>query len=173
MKHAFIFGTNLYLTAGNTVTYADQDHKIDFLKIYSFYRPERNQELVIEAKISLPHNGGLLTIDRNKVNATGDIRTIITPNRIKIYHEGHTEPIFDVYQIDQHEWGGLSSHVLNEFNSQHPDVLIRVKGEFEVEGNSIISDNEKLYVNGDSRANGVSNEHERVILTPDNVHMHA
>lgn len=170
MKHAFIFGTNLYLTEGNTITYANQDRKIDFLKIYSFYRPDRNEQLVIDANISIPNGGGQLNIDHNQVNTTGDIRTTVEPNRIKIYHEGHTEPILHVYQIDEHEWHGLSTHILNEIHTQEPDLVIRISGEFEVEGNTIISDNEKLYVNGDSRANGVSNERNGVILMPDGVH---
>lgn len=165
MKHAFILGTSVYLTERNTLSYADGDANFEFLRILSFYRPEAGNAITIDANIETSDDHHPVKILANNIQEGNDIRLDIAPNRVKVYHAGHEQPILDVYQLAEHEYHGLSSHILNEIHSQHPDYLITIKGNFKVAGAHIEIENEKVFVDADSIANGVNNAHEGVILS--------
>lgn len=167
MKHAFIFGTSIYLSEQNTLTYAEGDTSFEFLKILSFYQHHGSEgnTLVIDANIHTIDDHHAVKITGNSVAEGSDVRLDITENRVKIYHAGHTQPILDVYQLAEHEYHGLSSHILNEIHSQHPDHVITVKGNFKVAGAHIEIENEKMFIDTDAIANGVFNEHNGIILS--------
>lgn len=167
MKHAFIFGTSIYLSEQNTLTYADGDTSFEFLKILSFYHHHDSpgKTLVIDASINTLDDHHAVKITANRVEEGSDVRLDITENRVKVYHAGHVQPILDVYQLPEHEYHGLSSHILNEIHSQHPDHVITVKGNFKVGGAHIEIENEKMFINTDAIANGVNNAHDGVILS--------
>lgn len=165
MKHAFILGTSVYLTERNTLSYADNDAKFEFLKILSFYRPEANNVMTIDAQIETIDDHHTVKVAANTVQEGNDIRLDISPNRVKVYHAGHVQPILDVYQLAEHEYHGLSSHILNEIHSQHPDHVLTIKGNFKIAGAHIEIENEKIFIDTDSIANGVNNAPEGIVLS--------
>ena len=81
------------------------------------------------------------------------------------FQPGHAEPVLDVYQFDPHEYGGLSSHVLNEIHAQHPDHVLTIKGNFFVGGAHFLIENEKMFIDNNGYANGVVNAHNGIILS--------
>jgi hypothetical protein len=170
MKHAFIFGTTIFLSTQRTLTVNDDDKNTEFLRILSFYNERKNNEslvLNIDANISTM-DGRPLSIVSNTVADRPDIRLVITKSRIKVYQTGHEEPVIDVYQFDEHEYAGLSSHILNEIHSQRPDRVLTIKGNFKVGDTHFLIENEKMFVDTNGYANGVVNAHHGIILSPAN-----
>jgi len=167
MKHAFLFGTSIYLSEHNTVSYVDGDTSFEFLRILSFYRHHDapGKTLVIDANINTIDDQHSVKISANAIEQGSDVRLDITENRVRVYHAGHPQPILDIYQLAEHEYHGLSSHVLNEIHSQHPDHVITVKGNFKVAGAHIEIENEKMFIDADAIANGVYNEHDGIRLS--------
>ncbi|MES2274786.1 MAG: hypothetical protein V4592_02105 [Bacteroidota bacterium] len=176
MKHAFIFGTSIYLSNHRTISYNDGHTSTVFLTIRNFYNPQNNapdHELVIDADINTVDDHHQVKVTSNMVQQGSDVSAVTEPNRVKLYHTGHAEPILDVYQLDPHEYHGLSSHILNEINSQHPGPVFIIKGNFTVSGAHIYIENEKMLVDHDTFANGVENAHDGVVLlSSEKVHGH-
>jgi hypothetical protein len=166
MKHAFIFGTTIFLSEQNTLTLNDGDTNAEFLRILSFNNDNSpDKTLCINATISTL-DGGIVHVRANAVEDRADIRTVVTDGRIKIFQTGHDEPLLDVYQLDPHEFHGLSSHILNEIHAQHPDKVLTIKGNFKVGGVHFFIENEKMFIDNNGYANGVVNAHNGIILSP-------
>jgi hypothetical protein len=165
MKHAFIFGTTIFLSEQNTLTLNDGDRNTEFLRILSFNNSQsENTSLCINAAISTL-DGGILHVTNNVIEGRMDVRAETSSNRIKVYQNGHEEPVLDVYQLDEHEFHGLSSHILNEIHVQHPDKVLTIKGNFKVDNTHFMIENEKMFVDNNGFANGVVNAHNGVILS--------
>jgi len=167
MKHAFIFGTTIFLSTQRTLTVSDGDNSTEFLRVLSFYNEKKNHEnlaLNIDANI-LTMDGRALNIAGNSVADRTDIRLEISKFRIKVYQTGHPEPVLDVYQLDEHEYPGLSSHILNEIHAQLPDKVLTIKGNFKVGNTHFLIENEKMFVDNNGYANGVVNAHHGIILS--------
>lgn len=164
MKHAFIFGTTIFLSERNTLTYSDGLSNIEFLRILSFYDNQKGKVLTIDANINTP-NGEVIRISANNNENNANVQLNVTSGRIKVFQPGHAEPVLDVYQFDPHEYPGLSSHVLNEIHAQHPDHVVTIKGNFFVGGAHFLIENEKMFIDSNGYANGVENAHNGVILS--------
>ena len=175
MKHAFIFGTNIFLSNHRTFSYNDGNAITTFLTIRSFYNPQNSgpEELVIDADINTVDDHHPVRLTGNMAQQGDDVRVVTEPNRVRVYHADNAEPILDVYQLDPHEYAGLSSHITNEIHSQHPDPVFTIKGNFVIAGSHIYIENEKMLIDHDSFANGVENAHDGVVLfTSEKVHAH-
>ncbi len=167
MKYAFVFATNVYISHQATVSYADKESQTEFLKITSFKPAVKHDphhtSLVFDANISL-EGGALFNVSGNVPAAdegykteTSIDRTIITKN---------DTVLLDVHQFPENEFHSLQSHIYNEIEAQQPDAVFIVRGDFWVSGHHIIIDNEKLFIDDDSYATGVTNNHDGVLLTP-------
>ncbi|WP_158824782.1 hypothetical protein [Mucilaginibacter lacusdianchii] len=169
MKYAFIFGTSVFLSEQPTVSYADASRRIDFLRILSHYRHINggtDKVLTIDAHITssddLP-----VEILGNRAQEGTSIVTKTDDYRIGFYRDANSHhPILEVHQFTENEIAGLSSHIVNEIEAQRPDVVLGIKGDFRVEDHRILIENEKFFVDGDDYANGVTNAHNGVLLTP-------
>ncbi len=165
MKHAFIFGTTIFLCEQNTLTLNEGDTNAEFLRVLSFNNDQHaDKSLCINATISTL-DGGILHVRGNAVEGRTDVRAEVHNNRVKIFQNGHEEPVLDVYQLNPHEYPGLSSHILNEIHAQHPDVVLTIKGNFKVGGTHLFIENEKMFVDNNGYANGVVNAHNGIILS--------
>ncbi|WP_184543036.1 hypothetical protein [Mucilaginibacter sp. FT3.2] len=165
MKHAFIFGTTIFLSEQNTLTLNNGDTNAEFLRILSFNNHQSaNKSLCINASVSTL-DGSIVHVNANNIEGRMDVRAEVTANRVKIYQAGHEEPLLDVYQLDPHEFHGLSSHILNEINVQHPDKVLTIKGNFKVSGVHFLIENEKMFIDNNGYANGVVNAHHGIILS--------
>lgn len=165
MKHAFIFGTTIFLSEQNTLTLNDGDTNAEFLRILSFNNQQSaDKTLCINATVSTL-DGGIVHVLANNVEGRADVRAEVTESRIKIYQTGHEEPLIDVYQLDPHEFHGLSSHILNEIHAQEPDKVLTIKGNFKVGAVHFLIENEKMFIDNNGYANGVVNAHHGIILS--------
>ena len=167
MKHAFIFGTNIHLSNHKTISYNNGESITVFLTIHTFFNQGNNSDnmLTIEAEINTVDDHHPVKVENNQVTQGNDVNLTVEPNRIRLYHSSHPEPILDVYQLNMHEYKGLTSTILNEIEAQQPDPVFTIKGNFKVSGAHIYIENEKLLIEQDSFANAVENAHNGVILS--------
>ena len=168
MKHAFIFGTSIFLSRQNTLTYTNGDKNTEFLKVLSFYNHQRGSEdrsLVIDANIT-SLTGEVIKISGNRLESgPSTVHVETDANRVWVFQSGHHEPVLDVYQLNEHEFHGLGSHIVNEIGVQHPDAVLTIKGNFKVDGAHFMIENEKMFINHNGFANGVENAHEGILLS--------
>lgn len=169
MKFAFIFGTNIFLSTENTVSYADADTRIPFLKILSYRKLNNNNNsdnhLVIDLNIATSSDEAIVWHgDQFEGNSPVQINT--GDDSVRLFRDGHEEPVFFIRQLTDDDISGLSSHIVNEVEAQQPLGVFKIQGDFRVGGHRIIIDNEKLFVNGDDFANGVTNSKQDASLTP-------
>jgi len=168
MKHAFIFGTSIFLSRQNTLTYTDGDKNTEFLKVLSFYNHQRGSEdrsLVIDANITTL-TGEVIKIKENRLESgPSTVHVETDANRVWVFQTGHHEPVLDVYQLNEHEFHGLGSHIVNEIGVQQPDAVLTIKGNFKVDGAHFMIENEKMFINHNGFANGVENAHEGILLS--------
>lgn len=168
MKHAFIFGTSIFLSNQNTLTYVNGDKSIEFLKVLSFYHYQKgmpDRVLSIDANIISP-SGEVIRVSGNRLEeGPSTVHVETDANRVWVYQSGHHEPVLDVYQLDTHEYAGLSSHISNEIGVQHPDAVVTIKGNFMVDDAHFLIENEKMFINNNGFANGVENAHYGIMLS--------
>ncbi len=168
MKFAFIFGTNIFLSTENTVSYADADTRIPFLKILSYRKSSNNnsdKHLAIDLDIATSHDEAIVWRG-SQFEGNSPVQVSTTDDSVKLFREGHEEPVFFIRQLTEDDISGLSSHIVNEVEAQQPLAVFKISGDFRVGGHRIIIDNEKLFVNGDDFANGVTNSKQDAALTP-------
>lgn len=168
MKYAFVFGTNVYLSDTRTVSYANTEDRIEFLKVLSAYNHRDSKDdytLAIDATFSSSDDEEI-KIENNQLQANSNVKLETLPYRVRVFHASHAEPILDVYQLPEDEYDALDSHITNEIEVLRPEAVFTIKGDFRVGGHRILIDNEKLFVDGDSYATGKTNAHQGVMLTP-------
>ena len=169
MVHAFILGTNIFISAQRTVSYVRDGQRDEFLNILSFYhKPETGtvQPLAVDATFSMV-NGEPVEVRNNQLVRGTGLHIETEPKRVRIYQTGHEVPVLDVFQLDENAYHGFGSHIANELSAREPDVAVTIKGDFVVAGASIWIGNETMHINDDAIASGVFNAHQGVILTSD------
>lgn len=167
MKFAFIFGTSIYLSTERTVSYADAETRIPFLKVLSYRKSNNNTDnhLAIDLDIATSSDEALVWRG-SQFEGNSPVQVTNGDDSIRLFRDGHEEPVFYMRQLNDDDILGLSSHIVNEIEAQQPLAVFKISGDFRVGGHRIIVDNEKLFVNGDDFANGVTNSSQDVALTP-------
>ncbi|SDD68332.1 hypothetical protein SAMN05216464_102270 [Mucilaginibacter pineti] len=166
MKHAFIFGTTIFLSEYPSLTFSDGANSNRFLRILSFNHQKRHQDDILSIDASITSvTGEAVTITGNRLDGGNGFKLDVADNRVKLYQNGHEEPVLDVYELNEYEHAGLSSHITNEIEAQQPDVVLTIKGNFKVNGAHFLIENEKMFVGDNAYANGVVNAHHGVILS--------
>jgi hypothetical protein len=169
MIHAFIFGTNIFISSQNTVSYANNFQKDEFLQIISFFQDcdeSKKSDLIINASFSLT-SGESVVIKNNQIVTGDSVVMAVEPKRVSVHQIGNGEPALDVFQLDESTYHGFGTHIVNELSARSPDATITIKANLIVAGASIWNDNEKLHVNEEIYATGVVNAHHGVILSSD------
>ncbi|MDN5285805.1 MAG: hypothetical protein JWR38_2079 [Mucilaginibacter sp.] len=167
MKHAFIFGTTIFLSEQRTLTFVDGENSTEFLKVLSFYHHQQGTEdhvLSIDASITSA-SGDVIRINNNQLDAGPSFSLETSSNRLKVFQSGHAEPVLDVYQLDPHEYPHLSSFITKEIEAQHPDAVLTIKGNFHVGSTHFLIENEKMFIDSNGFANGVINAHHGIQLS--------
>lgn len=153
MKYAFLFGSNVFVVPGNTLSYVDNEQATRFLRIVSVYKNEQGEQrsvLSIDADIK-DNEGHVLRITNNQ---SGDISNFLiheTYDRLSITkRDGST--VLDVLQLDYNTAMSLEHNIVAELEVNMPLHIIRIRGNFMAGGIHIEIDNEKLFIDDDSYA---------------------
>ncbi|MBS7564626.1 hypothetical protein KHS38_09425 [Mucilaginibacter sp. Bleaf8] len=168
MKYAFIIGTSVFISEQPTVSYADADQRIEFLKVlspYSHHDSRADHLLAVDANVNSTDDE-VIGITNNQPQVGTNIMIKSDDKRIGFYRDANHHPILEVHQLDESDVAGLSSHIVNEIAAQQPGAVFHIKGDFRVGGHRILIENEKYFVDGDDYANGVTSSHQGVVLVP-------
>lgn len=168
MKYAFIFASNIYMSQQPTVSYADNDTTTEFLKVLTFKRNIKHDQhhtaLAVDANVNL-EDGSSFKITNNVLDG-GLTGYELHNQEDKVCVMKNDTVFFEVHQLPEADWDTLQTHILNEIQVQEPEAVFIVRGDFWVNGHHIIVDSEKLFVDNDSYATGVTNDHGGVMLKP-------
>jgi hypothetical protein len=167
MKYAFVLASNVYISHEPVISYADNNSQTEILRITS-YKPHKKHDqhhtaLAIDANIFL-EGGQPLKITGNSFDNAAGHQVNTTDDILSLNKSG--EVVFEVHQFPEEDFSSLQSHIYNEIEAQGVDIVFIVRGNFWVDGHHIIIDNEKLFIDEDSYATGVTNNHEGVLLSP-------
>lgn len=155
MKYAFLFGSNVFIVPGNTISFTNHEQTSIFLKIVTLHHdtpPEQKRAvLTIDADIT-DTAGNVLRLTGNKPDVPGHFDIMERHDQVLVtLADGNT--ILDVHQLDWKTAMNLEHNIVAELEAMQPDAIIRVRGNFVAGGLHIEIDGEKLYIGADSYAN--------------------
>jgi len=156
MKYAFLFGSNVFVVPGNTISYVDNEQATRFFRIVSVHNEDpaagRNSVLKIDADIR-DNDGHVLHITNNQLEVEGNSNFFISESYDRIHvskPDGST--VLDVLQLDYKTATSLEHNIVAELEVNMPLHIIRLRGNFMAGGIHIEIDNEKLFIDDDSYA---------------------
>jgi len=154
MKYAFLFGSNVFVVPGNTISYVDNILSTRFLRIVSVHKDnpsgEKRSVLSIDADIR-DNDGHVLRIANNQVEDISNFLVHETYNRLLVEkRDGST--VLDVHQLDHKTAMSLEHNIVAEMEVNMPLHVIRIRGNFMAGGLHIEINNEKLFIDDDSYA---------------------
>ena len=148
MKYAFLFGSNVFVVPGNTISYIDNILSNRFLRIVSVHKAdpscEKRSVLTIDADIK-DNEGRVLKITNNQSEDITNFLIHETYNRLLVSkRDGST--VLDVRQLDLKTAMSLEHNVVAELEVNMPLHVIRIRGNFMAGGIHVEIDNEKLFI---------------------------
>ena len=154
MKYAFILGSNAFVTPHGAITYTHNDQTRSFLSIWSIYHDTAaGSHLSVDIDIK-DKQGRELRINDNQGENPAGIIINRERDRVLITNTDGTT-ILDVHQMDDKSAMRLEHNIIAELEVNAPIAVIRIRGNFMLEGMHIQIDNEKLFINNNSIANSV------------------
>ncbi|HVV56612.1 MAG TPA: hypothetical protein VHC47_14860 [Mucilaginibacter sp.] len=155
MKYAFLFGSNVFIVPGNTISFTNHEQTKIFLKIVTLHHDtppdQKRAMLTIDADIT-DTAGNVLRLTGNKPDVPTHFEIMERYDQVLVTRADGTA-VLDVHQLDWKTAMSLEHNITAEFEALQPDVVIRLRGDFMAGGLHIEIDNEKLFIDNDSYAN--------------------
>lgn len=154
MKYAFIMGSNAFIVPHGVISYSGHDHQThSFLSIRSIYHnTDAGSKLSVDLHIKDILDREIKLTDNQAENAVG-VNIIKQRDRILISKHTGNNTIIDIHQLDDRSAMRLEHNIIAELEVHSPIAVIRIRGDFMLDGTHIEIDNEKLFINGNSIAN--------------------
>ncbi|HTE02364.1 MAG TPA: hypothetical protein VK668_23905 [Mucilaginibacter sp.] len=154
MKYAFILGSNAFIVPQGVISYTGHDHQTkSFLTIRSIYHDTAaGSKLSVDLDIKDILDRKLKLTNNEAENATG-FNIIKQRDRILVSKHTGNNTIIDIHQLDDRSAMRLEHNIIAELEVHAPIAVIRIRGDFMLDGTHIEIDNEKLFINGNSIAN--------------------
>lgn len=149
MKLAFLFGSNVFISPTNVISYVDNDETNIFLKIKSIFLKNREESALtidtdlkdIEGRGLKLHNNEIVTSFGYKVSKTHD----------RILAKGMDDStVFDIQQLDDESAKNLEENIIAELETHEPDAIFRIKGDFMMGKMHFAIDNKNLSIGRDA-----------------------
>jgi hypothetical protein len=155
MKYAFILGTNAFVVPKGVISYSGNNSSKDFLKINSIYS-DKEHDSFLSVDLDITDNTGkkIRLIDNN-VEEKSNLWVIKERGGIKILNEDGVSTIIHIQQLDYDSAMSLEHNIVAELEVNLPIAVIRIYGDFKVEGLNISAENEKLFINDNGYGNSV------------------
>src|SRR3569833_2886239 len=154
MKYAFLFGSNVFVVPGNTISYVDNEQTTRFLRIVSVHKDdpsgEKRSVLTIDADIK-DNEGHVLRITNNQSEDISNFHIQETYDRVLV-NKRNGSTVLDVHQLDYKTAMSLEHNIVAEMEVNMPLHIIRLLGYFLAGGLRIEIDNEMLFIGDDSYA---------------------
>ncbi|HJP62453.1 MAG TPA: hypothetical protein VJ844_03380 [Mucilaginibacter sp.] len=145
MKLAFLFGSNVFITPSDVISYVDNDQTNIFLKIKSIFRKNSEQSaLTIDTDLKDTEGRGL-RIEDNEVVTSFGYKVSKTPDRI-LAKGLNNDTVFDIQQLDHDSARQLNGNIMAELEAHSPDAVLRISGDFMMGKMHVEVDDEKLSI---------------------------
>ncbi len=171
MKYAFIIGSNAFIVPGSAISAGSHDYGKEFLKINSIYHdlPNPADEKSLEIDLDIKDlDGSSIILLANKPVADVAFKVVTERDSIKVLRPDGSL-IIQVHQLDDESAMGLEHNIVAELEVNAPVAVIRISGEFNVDGLHIIAENEKLFINNNGYATSAMAGKNRLKFTPEGV----
>jgi len=149
MKYAFVIGSNAFIVPRGAISYGDHDYGKEFLKINSIYHdlPPKAEPTFLEIDLDIKDiDGSPVVLLANK--PVSDVPFTVKKERDSVWvFRADGSLIIQVHQLDDDAAMGLEHNITAELEVHAPIAVIRISGEFMVDGLRISAENEKLYIN--------------------------
>src|SRR3569833_3447973 len=132
MKYAFLFGSNVFVVPGNTISYVDNEQTTRFLRIVSVHKDdpsgEKRSVLTIDADIK-DNEGHVLRITNNQSEDISNFHIQETYDRVLVIKRNGST-VLDVHQLDYKTAMSLEHNIVAEMEVNLPFHIIRLHGNF-------------------------------------------
>lgn len=165
MKLAFLFGSNVFISPSNIISYVDNDQTNIFLKIKSIFLKNREESaLTIDTDLKDIEGRGL-KIHNNEVVTSFGYKVSKTPDRI-LAKGLDDSTVFDIQQLDDESARNLEHSIKAELDSHEPDAVLRIRGDFMMGKMHFAVDNEKLFIGRDYHTSSAISADNGLKFTP-------
>ena len=171
MKYAFIVGSNAFIVPSRVVVYADKEGEHEFLRINSVYRdlPSNTEQYPLDIDLHIKDtNETEISLLSNKIAAESTYVAETAPNSVKVLRADGSL-VVNIHQLDDEAAMGLEHNIVAELEVHDPVVVIRITGEFLIDGLHIRAENEKLFINDIGYATSAMTGQNQLVFTPDGV----
>lgn len=170
MKYAFVIGSNAFIVPGKNIYYGESGNEKEFLKINSIHHDTNEAvQSVLDIDLNIKDTDGTSVIIVSNKTVTGaPYNIIIDQTSVKVLRSDGSA-IIHVHQLDEDAAMGLEHNIVAELEVHAPIAVIRITGEFLVDGMRITAENEKLYINDNGYATSAMVGQSRLKFTPEGV----
>ncbi|HEY0245104.1 MAG TPA: hypothetical protein VGC01_06035 [Mucilaginibacter sp.] len=168
MKYAFIIGSNAFIVPHGVINYADNDGSKEVLRIQSIYHDnEPGSALAVNLDIQ-DTNGTIIKLYDNQLEDNNNYKVATERDSIRISRADGKE-IIHIQQLDETSAMALEHNITAEFEVSSPVAVIRLFGDFKIEGLNISAENEKLFINDNGYATSAMHGTNQLTFTTDGV----
>jgi len=151
MKYAFIIGSSAFVVPNGVISYSDDKHSGEILRIKSIYSDKiPGSVLSIDLDINDTH-GAKIKLVNNMAEFPLGFKLTETRNSVKVFSPDG-KIVINVQQMDDDSAMALEHNIVAELEVNMPIAAIRIFGDFKAGGLNISAENEKLYINDNGYA---------------------
>jgi len=154
MKYAFVIGSNAFIVPRGAVSFADHEYAKEFLKINAIYHDvaASAEQPYLDIDLDIKDlDGTPVTMQGNKLVSAAPYTVEKERDSIRILRADGTL-IIQVHQLHDDAAMSLEHNIVAELEVHAPIAVIRISGEFMVNGLHIRAENEKLFINDNGYA---------------------
>jgi hypothetical protein len=168
MKYAFVIGSNAFIVPHGVISYADNDGSKEVLRIQSIYHDnEPGSGLAVNLDIS-DTNGTIIKMYDNELEDTVNYKVVTARDSILI-SRADGKQVIHIQQLDEASAMALEHNITAELEISMPVAVIRLFGDFKIEGLNISAENEKLFINDNGYATSALHGNNQLAFTADGV----
>lgn len=146
MKYSFVFGTSAFIVPNGVISFADGENIRQVLRVQSIYHDTQpNSFLSVDLNIT-DDKGNQVVLAGSEKEFGSLFRVESRRDSVKVLKDDGSV-LIHIHQLDDVSAMSLEHNITAEFEVNMPLAVIRITGDFMVEGVHIIAENEKLYVN--------------------------
>jgi hypothetical protein len=169
MNYAYVIGSSAFIVPGKAINYGEEGNWKPWLRINSVSQGGEGSGAFLDIDLDIKDtNGTSVTIVSNKPVTGTPYNIKIERDSIMVLRPDGTE-IIHIHQLDNDAAMGLEHNIVAELEVHSPIAVIRISGEFFVDGLHIRAENEKLFINDNGYATAAMIGHNDLKFTTEGV----
>jgi len=171
MKYAYIIGSNAFVVPSNVVSYTHNGEEKEFLKVNSVYHhlPPSPGETVLNCDILVKDSDGEPVIVLANQLVTAGSYTVQTKKDSIMVLRQDGSTLVHIHQLEERVAMSLEHNITAELEVNMPVAVIRIFGDFMLDGLHVMAENEKLFLNKNVLANSVLPGKHHLLFTEEGV----